>query len=81
MNRKRSRTLARLALCVMLGTSILQTACATSRAVVIDSRSDVVRLGPGVTGPVYIWQEGKWVLVKKVKLPEGWFAGPMPEPQ
>jgi hypothetical protein len=46
---------------------------------VIDSASDVVRLGPNVTGKVYIWRDGAWQLTKKTKLPEGWYAGPGPK--
>ena len=42
----------------------------------IKESSDVVRLGPDVTGKVYFRREGEWVLSKnKVKLPEGWYAG------
>ena len=42
----------------------------------IKTSSDVVRLGPDVTGKVYFRREGEWVLSKnKVKLPEGWYAG------
>jgi hypothetical protein len=47
--------------------------------VVIDSRADVVRIGRGVRGEVYVWQDGAWVKTGKVTLPEGWFAGPPPE--
>jgi hypothetical protein len=47
--------------------------------VVIDSRADVVRLGPDVRGTVYVWRDGAWTKTGKVKLPEGWFAGPLPE--
>ena len=44
--------------------------------VFIKTSSDVVRLGPNVTGKVYFMREGEWVLSKnKVKLPEGWYAG------
>jgi hypothetical protein len=45
--------------------------------VVIDSQTDVVRLGPDVTGGVYVWRNGGWELVGKARLPEGWYAGPM----
>jgi hypothetical protein len=50
--------------------------------VLIDSRSDVVRLGKDVRGHVYLWdaKTGTWVLSgNRVTLPEGWFAGPGPE--
>lgn len=52
--------------------------CAT-KTVVIDSQSDVVRLGPDVRGHVYLWQGGQWVKSGKVTLPEGWFSGPPPK--
>lgn len=52
--------------------------CAT-KTVVIDSRADVVRLGPDVRGSVYLWQAGQWVKTGKVHLPEGWYAGPPPQ--
>jgi len=46
---------------------------------VIDSHADVVRLGPGVRGKVYVWRDGAWTLTGKVTLPEGWYAGPGPK--
>jgi hypothetical protein len=60
------------------GLIVCATACAT-RTTVIDSRADVVRLGKGVRGEIYVWQDGEWVKHGKTTLPEGWFAGP-PEP-
>jgi hypothetical protein len=65
-------------ICALAGLIIFATSCAT-RTVVIDSASDVVRLGPNVTGKVYIWRDGAWQLTKKTKLPEGWYAGPGPK--
>lgn len=53
------------------------TSCAT-RTVVLDPRIDVVRLGPNVVGRVYVYSDGKWILSKPMKLPEGWYAGPGP---
>lgn len=48
--------------------------------VVIDSSSDVVRLGNNVKGSVYIQQQdGSWTKCKSVHLPEGWYAGPGPK--
>ena len=45
----------------------------------LDSQQDVVRLGDDVVGHVYTWQDGRWVLSgNKVKLPQGWYAGPGP---
>ncbi len=52
--------------------------CAT-RTVVIDSRTDIVRLGPGVRGKVYVYRDGRWELSGRVELPEGWYAGPGPK--
>lgn len=46
---------------------------------VLDSQVDVVRLGPGVRGKVFIWQGGAWTLTRPVTLPEGWYAGPGPK--
>ena len=67
-----------LKLCALLGVILCGAGCAT-KTVVIDSRADVVRLGPDVSGKVYVWRGGAWVLTGKVKLPEGWYAGPMEE--
>lgn len=60
------------------GMLLCASGCAT-KTVVIDSRSDVVRLGPDVRGKVYVWRDGAWTRTGKVTLPEGWFAGPPPE--
>jgi len=39
----------------------------------------MVRIGPGVSGRVYVMKNGEWVLSKnKVELPEGWYAGGLP---
>lgn len=44
--------------------------------VFVKESSDVVRLGPNVSGKVYFRKDGQWVLSKnKVTLPEGWYAG------
>ncbi len=54
--------------------------CATQRTVVIDSRSDIVQLGPDVWGHVYTKVGGVWQLSSdKVHLPGGWYAGPFRE--
>lgn len=67
-----------LKLCVIVCAMICACGCRT-RTVVIDRSDDVVRLGRGVRGPVYIWENGGWVLVGNTTLPEGWFASPGPE--
>lgn len=60
------------------GILLLLTGCATSRTVMIDTQSDIVRLGPDVKGHVWFFRDGKWQLSgDKVALPEGWYAGPM----
>lgn len=71
------RTLQKL--CWMAGVLIFVSGCA-SRAVVIDAASDVVRIGPGVRGHVYVLKNGVWTDAGKVTLPEGWYAGPGPVP-
>ncbi len=53
--------------------------CGSTRVVFVDTQSDLVRLGPGVSARVYILKNGEWVLSKnKVDLPEGWYAGGIP---
>ena len=65
-----------------VGLAICATSCALlnpTRVLVLDSRSDVVRLGPGVKGKVYVWRNAQWELQGPMMLPEGWYAGPMPD--
>lgn len=50
------------------------TSCQTTRAVFIHD-GDLIRIGPNVTGSVYVRKNGEWILTKKAKLPEGWYAG------
>ena len=63
--------------------SLMMTGCLNlglggGRVVFVDSDSEMVRLGPDVEGHVYYFDEGEWVKSKKkVKLPEGWYAGGM----
>ena len=53
--------------------------CGSTRVVFIDTHADLVRLGPDVEGRVYVLKNGEWILSKKkVKLPEGWYAGGLP---
>jgi hypothetical protein len=63
---------------VTLGLVICATGC-LPKTVVVDSQSDVVRIGPNVKGSVYIYRDGQWVRTSKVHLPEGWYAGPGPK--
>lgn len=54
--------------------------CGTTRVVFVDTEADLVRLGPNVSGRVYVLKNGEWVLSKNdVKLPEGWYAGGIPK--
>lgn len=68
----------RLKVFALAGLLIWLNGCAT-RTVVIDSQSDVVRIGKGVKGPGYIWKTGTWVKVRRIEYPEGWYAGPGPK--
>lgn len=67
-----------LRLCGAVGLAGLLASCAGRQVVVIDSAADVVRLGKGVRGPVYVQRGGAWVFVGEMELPAGWFAGPAP---
>lgn len=57
--------------------TICLTSCAT-KTVIIDSHKDVVRLGRGVVGEGFIWDNltHQWTKVSKIQYPEGWYAGP-----
>lgn len=45
----------------------------------VDSKNDVLRIGPNAKCRVYFMQNGEWVLSRnKVALPEGWVAGYLP---
>lgn len=56
------------------------TSCGTTKVVFVDTQADLVRIGPDVSGKVYVHKNGEWVLSKnKVKLPHGWIAGPLPK--
>lgn len=58
---------------------ISAVSCGSTRVVFIDTHADLVRLGPDVEGRVYVLKNGEWILSKKkVKLPEGWYAGGLP---
>ena len=53
--------------------------CGSTRVVFVDTEANLVRIGPDVSGRVYIQKNGEWVLSKnKVQLPEGWYAGGLP---
>ena len=53
--------------------------CGSTRVVFVDTQANLVRIGPDVSGRIYVQKNGEWVLSKnKVKLPEGWYAGGLP---
>ena len=53
--------------------------CGSTKVVFVDTQSQMVRIGPNVTGKVYVLKDGQWVLSKnKMHLPEGWYAGALP---
>ena len=59
--------------------SLLLVGCGSTRVVFVDTEANLVRIGPDVSGRVYIQKNAEWVLSKnKVKLPEGWYAGGLP---
>lgn len=79
MNQRRSKTRSLILVSLAAGVITLLNAC-SSKVVVIDRQSDLVRLGSDVSGHVYTLQNGQWVRSSnKVQLPEGWFAGPGPD--
>jgi len=47
----------------------------------VDTQSQLIRIGPDFpSGKVYVLKDGEWILSKnKVKLPEGWYAGGLPQ--
>ena len=64
---------------ILVSLAVLGAGCGSTRVVFVDTQADLVRLGPDVSGRVYVNQNGSWVLSKKkVKLPEGWYAGGLP---
>ena len=50
--------------------------CGSTRVVFVDTQANLIRIGPDVSGRVYVQKNGEWTLSKnKLKLPEGWYAG------
>ena len=67
---------------LLLATScFLLLGCGSTRVVFVDTQSNLVRVGPDFpAGKVYVLKDGEWILSKnKVKLPEGWYAGGLPQ--
>ena len=58
---------------------ISSLSCGSTRVVFVDTKADLIRIGPDVRGRCYILKNGEWILSKnKLKLPEGWYAGGIP---
>ena len=67
-------------ICAIVGSVVCGIGCGTTQTIFIDTGADLVRLGPDVTGRVYVRKGGEWILGKnRVKLPHGWIAGPLPK--
>ena len=65
---------------LILAVSMFAISCGSTRVVFVDTDADLVRLGPDVSGRVYVLTDGSWTLSKKkVRLPEGWYAGGIPK--
>ena len=65
---------------ILLSCLLLFLGCGSTRVVFVDTQADIIRLGPDVSGKVYVLKNGEWTLSKnKVKLPEGWYAGGLPK--
>lgn len=76
---KQSKMQTHLKLLGIVGLLICANGCVT-RVVVLDSQSDVVRIGKGMRGEIYTEQaDGQWIKQGKATLPEGWYAGPPPK--
>lgn len=64
---------------LLISAATLFLGCGSTRVVFVDTQAQMVRIGPDVTGKVYVLKDGEWVLSKnKMKLPEGWYAGALP---
>jgi hypothetical protein len=57
--------------------------CVTGRKLVFVPESDgLVKLGEDVKGHVFYWNGSSWERSKNVvKLPAGWLAGSLPDPE
>jgi hypothetical protein len=73
------RTLRRTLSIIGIATLLSSFGCATRTVIVVDRNDDIVRLGPNVVGSVSVYRNGEWQEAGKMKLPEGWYAGPGPK--
>ena len=64
---------------LLISSLLIFAGCGSTRVVFVDTDANLVRLGPDVSGRVYVLNDGEWILSKnKVRLPEGWYAGGIP---
>ncbi len=64
---------------LLISSLLIFAGCGSTRVVFVDTDANLVRLGPDVSGRVYVLKDGEWILSKnKVRLPEGWYAGGIP---
>ena len=70
-----------LKILTLISALVLLVSCGSTRVVFVDTKANLVRIGPNFpAGKVYILKNGEWILSKnKVKLPEGWYAGGLPQ--
>lgn len=78
------RKTALLLLLLLVSGSV--TSCAGGQRVVLvppitldesGNPTDLIRIGPGVTGRIYVLVDGAWELSEnEVLIPEGWYAAP-----
>ncbi len=67
---------------LLISSLLIFAGCGSTRVVFVDTDANLVRLGPDVSGRVYVLKDGEWILSKnKVRLPEGWYAGGIPVDQ
>jgi len=67
---------------ILIISALIFAGCGSTRVVFVDTGAALVRLGPDVSGKVYVLKDGEWILSKnKVRLPEGWYAGGIPTEQ
>jgi len=77
LNKKKNLKMKKILILILV--SLFLVGCGSTKVVFVDTQSNLVRIGPDVSGKVYVQKNGEWVLSKnKVKLPEGWYAGGLP---
>ena len=64
---------------LLISATTILMGCGSTKVVFVDTQSQMVRIGPNVSGKVYVLKNGEWVLSKNnMQLPEGWYAGALP---